>query len=121
MSAERLDVAHMLKRPFRDLSGGQCQRAMIAMALASEPDCLLLDEPITGLDLSSQQIILDVIKAERAAGRLVVLSTHHLHEACCCDRVLLLQGSVVADGDPDDVLSCSAFSEVFGACGSAAG
>ena len=103
-AAERLDVGHLASRPFGELSGGQRQRVMVAMALASESDCLLLDEPITGLDLPSQKIILDVIVDERAAGRLVVMSTHHLQEARRCDRVLLLRGMVLADGDPADVL-----------------
>ena len=54
---------------------------LVAQALAAEPDLLLLDEPITGLDLVSQQRILEIIGEETAAGTTVVLSTHHLGEA----------------------------------------
>ena len=94
----------MMRRPFGDLSGGQRQRVLVAQALVARPDLLLLDEPITGLDLASQQRILEVIADETAAGTSVVLSTHHLGEARHTDRVLLLAGCIVADGPPDEVL-----------------
>ena len=100
-AAERMDVTSMLHRPFGELSGGQRQRVLVAQALAAEPDLLLLDEPITGLDLASQQRILEVVAEETAAGTTVVLSTHHLGEARRTDRVLLLAGCVIADGPPD--------------------
>ena len=113
-AAERLDVAHLRHRAFGELSGGQRQRVMVAMVLASEYDCLLLDEPITGLDLPSQTTILEVIEAERAAGHLVVMSTHHLQEARRCDRVVLLKGMVVADGPPSEVLTDANLTAAFG-------
>lgn len=114
VAAERLDVAHLRHRSFGELSGGQRQRVMVAMVLASDYDCLLLDEPITGLDLPSQTTILEVIEAERAAGHLVVMSTHHLQEARRCDRVLLLKGMVLADGPPDEVLTDAHLTAAFG-------
>ena len=113
-AAERLDVAHLRHRAFGELSGGQRQRVMVAMVLASEYDCLLFDEPITGLDLPSQATILEVIEAERAAGHLVVMSTHHLQEARRCDRVVLLKGMVLADGPPDEVLTEANLKAAFG-------
>jgi ABC-type Mn2+/Zn2+ transport system ATPase subunit len=113
-AAERMDVTSMLHRPFGDLSGGQRQRVLVAQALAAEPDLLLLDEPITGLDLGSQQRILEVIAEETAAGTTVVLSTHHLGEARRTDRVLLLAGCVVADGPPERVLQPQLLLEAFG-------
>lgn len=114
VAAERLDVAHLRHRSFGELSGGQRQRVMVAMVLASDYDCLLFDEPITGLDLPSQTTILEVIEAERAAGHLVVMSTHHLQEARRCDRVLLLKGMVLADGPPDEVLTDANLNAAFG-------
>ncbi len=114
VAAERLDVAHLRHKSFGELSGGQRQRVMVAMVLASDYDCLLLDEPITGLDLPSQTTILEVIEAERAAGHLVVMSTHHLQEARRCDRVLLLKGMVLADGPPDEVLTDAHLTAAFG-------
>ena len=113
-AAERMDVARLMRKPFGDLSGGQKQRVLVAQALTAEPDLLLLDEPITGLDLTSQQRILDLISDETASGTSVVLSTHHLGEARHTDRVLLLAGCVMADGTPDDVLKPPLLAEAFG-------
>jgi ABC-type Mn2+/Zn2+ transport system ATPase subunit len=113
-AAERMDVGDMVRRPFGDLSGGQRQRVLVAQALAARPELLLLDEPITGLDLASQQRILDVITDEVAAGTSVVLSTHHLGEARHTDRVILLAGCIVADGPPAQVLRPELLAEAFG-------
>lgn len=113
-AAERLDITHLRRRPFGELSGGQQQRVLVAKAIAAEPDLLLLDEPITGLDLPSQATILDVIVEQAARGGTVVFSTHHLGEARRADRVLLLAGCVLADGTPDDVLIPDRLAEAFG-------
>lgn len=114
VSAERLEVDDLLDAPFATLSGGQCQRVLIASALASEPSCLLLDEPITGLDLPSQQTILRVIDEQRAAGSLVMITTHHLAEAQTCTRVVLLAGQVVADASPAEALTEQNLLAAFG-------
>lgn len=113
-AAARLDVEDLLSRPFGTLSGGQRQRVLIAKAIIQNATCLLLDEPITGLDFTSQEIILQVVGTERDRGRLVVLSTHHLDEAERCDRVLLLATTVIADGPPNVVLQPDPLSEAFG-------
>jgi zinc/manganese transport system ATP-binding protein len=113
-AAQRMDVDDLVRRPFGELSGGQRQRVLVAQALAARPDLLLLDEPITGLDLASQQRILDVITDETSMGTSVVLSTHHLGEARHTDRVILLAGCVVADGRPADVLRPALLAEAFG-------
>lgn len=113
-AAERLGVSDLRRRTFGELSGGQQQRVFIASALASESDCLLLDEPITGLDIPSQQIILEVVAAERDAGRLVIMSTHHLEEAAICDRVIVLANRVVSDGSPEHALRPEPLIEAFG-------
>lgn len=114
-AAERLEVVDLLDRSFGALSGGQRQRVLVAAALVAQADCLLLDEPITGLDLVSQEIILAVVAAERDQGRLVVLSTHHLDEARHCDRVVLLNTTVVADGPPAESLKAEHLADAFGA------
>ncbi len=112
--AERLEVADLERRSFGDLSGGQRQRVLVAQALIGRPMLLLLDEPITGLDLASQDTILRVIDEEKVAGSTVAFSTHHLDEARRADRVVLLAGAVIATGAPADVLTPSLLAEAYG-------
>ncbi|MFV0526166.1 MAG: metal ABC transporter ATP-binding protein [Acidimicrobiales bacterium] len=114
-AAGRLEVADLLERQYGELSGGQQQRVTLARALAQEPTTLLLDEPITGLDLASQERILDLLAEETAAGRTVVITTHHLDEARHCDTVLLLDRRLVAVGPPDEVLTPDRLRRTFGA------
>jgi ABC-type Mn2+/Zn2+ transport system ATPase subunit len=111
---ERLDVVDLASRQVRDLSGGQRQRAFVAQGLAQEAPVLLLDEPITGLDVVSQRLILDAVAAERDAGRVVITSTHDLGEAAHADQVLLLAGRVVATGAPGDVLVAEHLAIAYG-------
>jgi ABC-type Mn2+/Zn2+ transport system ATPase subunit len=113
-AAARLEVDSLRRRAFGDLSGGQQQRVLVAQAVASSPGLLLLDEPITGLDLPSQHRILEVIDEVTAAGVTVVFSTHHLGEARRADRVLLVAGCLVADGPPADVLRPEPLAQAFG-------
>lgn len=113
-AAELLEISGLRRRSFGDLSGGQQQRVLVAQALAAQPDLLLLDEPITGLDLPSQLRILDVIAQHAAGGGVVVFSTHHLAEARRADRVMLMAGCVLADGAPDEVLIPTLLAEAFG-------
>ena len=87
---------------------------LVAQALAAQPDVLLLDEPITGLDLPSQLRILEVIAAHAEQGGSVVFSTHHLAEARRANRVMLMAGCVLADGPPADVLVPRLLAEAFG-------
>ncbi len=112
--AERLEIADLTRRSFGQLSGGQRQRVLVAQALVDGPDLLLLDEPITGLDLASQEVILDVMAAETERGGTVVFSTHHLDEARRAGRVILLAGEVVADGPPAEALQPANLAAAFG-------
>lgn len=104
-SLERLEVADLAGRQIRELSGGQRQRVFVAQGLAQDAPVLLLDEPVTGLDLLSRRRILEVVGEERDAGRTVVMTTHDLGEAAHADHVLLLAGRVVAEGPPGQVLT----------------
>ncbi|MBC8363547.1 MAG: metal ABC transporter ATP-binding protein [Actinobacteria bacterium] len=110
----RLEVGGLLQRQVSGLSGGQRQRVLVAQALARRAQLLLLDEPITGLDLASQERILEVVGQETAAGTTVVVTTHNLDEARHCDRVLVLDRRLVAEGTPDEVLTPSVLREAYG-------
>jgi len=101
---ERLGVADLANRHLADMSGGQRQRVFIAQGLAQDADILLLDEPIAGLDLASEQTIRRAIDDDRASGRTVIVATHDLDEAKRADQVVMMNGSVVAVGSPAEVL-----------------
>jgi ABC-type Mn2+/Zn2+ transport system ATPase subunit len=111
---EAVAVSDLARRPLRELSGGQRQRAFVAQGLAQRAEVLLLDEPITGLDLVSRQHIIDAVAAERAAGHAVLVSTHDLADAAAADHLLLLAGRVVASGAPADVLTDRNLAEAYG-------
>lgn len=111
---ERLDVADLASRQLHELSGGQRQRVFVAQGLAQRSDLLLLDEPITGLDLPSQKTILNVISTETTAGRSVIITTHDLNDARLCDQVLLLDRHAIAVGTPDEVLTEDNLIHAFG-------
>jgi ABC-type Mn2+/Zn2+ transport system ATPase subunit len=100
----RLDVGDLANRHLAEMSGGQRQRVFIAQGLAQDADVLLLDEPVAGLDLASEQTIRCAIEDERSSGHTVVVATHDLEEAARADHVVMLNGSVIAVGRPDEVL-----------------
>lgn len=101
----RLNVTDLGKRHLEELSGGQRQRVYVAQGMAQDHDVLLLDEPLTGLDIVSARIIDDIIHDETDRGRTVVLTTHDLAEARAADHVVLMSGRVVASGPPEQVLT----------------
>lgn len=106
---DALQVVRMLEfahRPMGDLSGGQRQRVLIARALATSPEVVLLDEPLTGLDVPNQVALGDVLVELAAHGTTIVMATHDLgHAVDVCSRLLLLRGELIADSAVDDVSS----------------
>lgn len=111
---DRMGIADLAGRHLRELSGGQRQRVHVAQGLAQEAPMLLLDEPVTGLDLTSQERIETVIREETAAGRTVVLTTHDVDTAAQADYVLLLATHVVSAGAPSEVLSEQHLGHAYG-------
>ena len=105
------------ERPLDSLSGGQRQRAWIAMTLAQKTRILLLDEPTTFLDLAHQIEVLDlIVELVRKRGTTVVAVLHDLNQAArYADRIILLKdGKIVADGQPEAVLTTQTIMDVFG-------
>lgn len=100
-----LDVTDLAERHLSELSGGQRQRVYVAQSLVQDHDVLLLDEPLTGLDLNSARTIDRIIHGDCDSGRAVVLTTHDLDEAFSADHVLLMRRGVLASGPPKQVLT----------------
>lgn len=110
---DRVDLLDLRRRPINELSGGQRQRALVAQGLAQQAPVLLLDEPATGLDVASQQRIMEVIRAEADRGRAVLFSTHHLADATHADTVVALACRCVCCAPPATALHDPAVAALF--------
>ncbi|MDG1265532.1 MAG: ATP-binding cassette domain-containing protein, partial [Ilumatobacter sp.] len=111
---ERLEISDLANRQIHQLSGGQRQRAFVAQGLAQGAEILLLDEPLTGLDVRSRSIITSVLDDEHAAGRTVITTTHNFDDAGRCELVLLLATSFIAFGPPEEVFTEEHLRTAFG-------
>src|SRR5581483_6571185 len=113
---ELTETDALADRVITELSGGEQQRVVVAMALAQEPEVLLLDEPTVHLDLSHQVEILDLLRRlNRERGLTVLATMHDLNLAALYfdDLVLLARGRIVAHGSPQAVLTPSGFATSF--------
>lgn len=110
------DLAH---RRATNLSGGEQARALIARALAQETPFLLADEPIAGLDPAAQISTMELFARLAGEGRGIVAALHDLSLAArhCTRLIVLHEGSVAADGAPEQVLTASLLQRVFGITG----
>ena len=107
---------HLAERPVNELSGGERQRVIIARALAQGPRILLLDEPMTHLDIVNQLEIMDLIKDLCLKQRMIVLAVFHdLNMAAryCTSALLLKKGRVFSAGTVEEVLTAENIREVF--------
>ena len=110
-------IAELAGRRVSELSGGERQRVWVAMALAQQPQVLLLDEPTTFLDLNHQLELLDLIRyLNREHGLTVVMVLHDLNQAARYARrvVVLREGEIYVDGTPREVLTPETLRDVFG-------
>lgn len=93
------------KRQFKDLSGGEKQRMLFALALCGDPDLIFLDEPTVGMDIETRHNLWRQVRSLADRGKTVLLTTHYLEEAdMLADRILVIaKGSVVAEGTPTEI------------------
>lgn len=111
----QLGILDLAKRPISELSGGQQQRAFLARALAQEPHILLMDEPFTGVDITTQEITLRLLENLRKEDVTVLVSTHDLNMASeRFSRILLLNRRIIDYGPPEQVLRPEPLSAAFG-------
>ena len=114
-SLEQVGMLEFRSHPIAELSGGQQQRVFLAQALAQEAEIVLLDEPLTGLDLPSQEAILNLLDGLQDMGITVLIATHDLNLAGeRFDLVLLLNRALISFGPPVTALSQKALLEAYG-------
>lgn len=103
---QQVGLTDLAEQQLGELSGGQQQRAFLAQALAQEAELILLDEPFTGLDMPSQEMIFQILEGLRGKQVTVMVSTHDLNLAAeRFDRVLLLNRRLIAFGPPSQVFT----------------
>ena len=115
---EAIGVKPLAQRFFNELSGGERQKVILAMAIAQQPQLLLLDEPTAHLDISHQVEILQLMRnLNKERGITIIAAMHDLNLASLYFHrlVLLKEGSIFADGTPNEVLTPQIIQEVFSA------
>jgi zinc transport system ATP-binding protein len=112
----RVGLRDLLARPMLGLSGGELHRVLLARALLRRPDLLILDEPLTGVDVKSQLDLYGLIAGLREeTGAGVLLVSHDLHLVLAqTDRVICLDGHVCCAGRPIEIAADPAFERLFG-------
>lgn len=110
-------IAEHADRAFHDLSGGQKQRTLIARALATEPDLLVLDEPTSGMDLAGETSVMMLIDELHRRERLtVVMVSHQLNTvAKWCRRLGILHEGILETGSVEEILTSETLARIYGA------
>ncbi len=112
---ERVGMGDFRKRQIGELSGGQKKRVFLARALAQDSRVILLDEPFTGVDVTTEETIIALLKDLRGEGRVMLVSTHDLGSVPeFCDQTILLKRTVLAYGPTEDVFTRENLEMTFG-------
>ncbi|MDB5762997.1 MAG: yfeB [Herminiimonas sp.] len=112
---ERVGLSALRERQIGELSGGQKKRVFLARALAQQGRVILLDEPFTGVDVKTEATIVDLMRALREQGHLMLVSTHNLEAVPdFCDQVVLLNRTVLAAGPTRHVFTKANLEQAFG-------
>ena len=107
-----LDYRH---RQIGELSGGQKKRVFLARALAQDGKVILLDEPFTGVDVKTEEQIIELLRELKREGRVMLVSTHNLGSVPeFCDRTVLIKGTVLAFGPTDTTFTRANLEQAFG-------
>ncbi|KEJ90526.1 manganese/iron ABC transporter ATP-binding protein [Sulfitobacter donghicola] len=112
---ERVNMIDFRHRQIGELSGGQRKRVFLARALAQEGQVILLDEPFTGVDVQTEEQIIELLKAMRDEGRVMLVSTHNLGSVPeFCDRTVLVKETVLAYGTTEETFTHDNLELAFG-------
>jgi len=111
----RVGMTDFAKRQIGELSGGQKKRVFLARALAQEGTIILLDEPFTGVDVTTEDQIIALMRELRDEGRVMLVSTHNLGSVPeFCDRAILINKTVLAEGPTEQVFTAENLQMAFG-------
>ncbi|NJR41524.1 MAG: ATP-binding cassette domain-containing protein [Akkermansiaceae bacterium] len=114
-SLRRVSMWEYKDRQIGELSGGQKKRVFLARALAQGGRVILLDEPFTGVDVKTEEAIIDLLRELRAAGSIILVSTHNLGSVPeFCDQVVLINRTVLAYGPTAEVFTEQNLAATFG-------
>jgi manganese/iron transport system ATP-binding protein len=112
---ERVNMLEFRHRQIGELSGGQKKRVFLARALAQEGQVILLDEPFTGVDVKTEDAIVELLRALRDEGKVMLVSTHNLGSVPeFCDRTVLVKGTVLASGPTAEIFTREWLEVTFG-------
>lgn len=112
---DTVEIHDLAKRQISELSGGQQQRMFIARALAQQAELMLMDEPLTGLDIPAQEGILNLLDKLQKQNVTVMVATHDLDQAeKYFDRVMLLNHKLLGFGASKDVLKPENLMQAYG-------
>lgn len=112
---ERVNMVEFRDRQIGELSGGQRKRVFLARALAQEGQVILLDEPFTGVDVQTEDAIIELLREMRDEGRVMLVSTHNLGSVPeFCDRTVLVKETVLAYGPTEDTFTHENLEIAFG-------
>jgi len=112
---ERVGLTDLAQRQIGELSGGQKKRVFLARALAQQGQVMLLDEPFTGVDIQTENAIIDLMRQLREEGHLILVSTHNIASVPdFCDRVVLINQTVIADGELSTTFTQENLENTFG-------
>jgi len=112
---ERVGMTPFAKRQIGELSGGQKKRVFLARALAQDGQVILLDEPFTGVDVTTEDAIVALLKELRDEGRVMLVATHNLGSVpLFCDRAVLIDRTVLAAGPTGEVFTEANLRRTFG-------
>ena len=113
-SLKKVGMLALENRQISELSGGQRKRVFLARALAQQSEIILMDEPFTGIDVNTEEEIMELLREMKAEGKVMLISTHNLGRVPeFCDRTILLNKTVLAEGETTKVFTQENLTNAF--------